>query len=76
MLGIAPMAKHISGLEVDEILELFTSKASNKKPVNFRLSDEARKILDEEASRYGTDRTKALEILLREIRELRKRGKR
>jgi hypothetical protein len=59
-------------LNPEELLELFTRGLSNKKSMNFRLSEEARRILYEEAARFKTDRTKTLEIILREIRESRK----
>lgn len=66
--------KTVTGLDADELLELFTSGMSNKKSMNFRLSEEARRILDSGMERYKTDRTKTLEIILREIREIWKRG--
>jgi hypothetical protein len=74
MLNIASMRKKtVTGLDADEILELYTRGTANKKSMNFRLSDEARRILDLGMERYKTDRTKALEIILREIREIWKR---
>jgi uroporphyrinogen-III synthase len=66
-----PLPKNLSA---EELLELFTAGLSGKRSVNFRLSKEGRRILDEEARRFKTDRTKALEIMLREIREIRKGG--
>ncbi len=43
-----------------------------KQVVTLGLSEEARRLLYEEGQIYRVDRTKALEILLRERRELRK----
>ena len=42
------------------------SKEFEKKTVSYRLTAEARRILDVEANRLGVDKTKALEIILRE----------
>jgi len=52
-------------------------KGAGKKIVNFRLSAEARRILEVEVERLGedADKTKAIELLLREIREHRKSAK-
>ena len=48
------------------------SKEFEKKTVSYRLTVEARRILDIEAKRLGVDKTKALEIILREYH--RRRG--
>ncbi len=46
-------------------------KSLKKQAVTLGLSEEARRLLDEEGQIYRVDRTKALEILLRERREAR-----
>lgn len=57
-----------------DIAELFSSSGQPKKSISVRLSGEALRVLDEEATRYGgLKRGATLELLLREIRELRKR---
>ncbi len=61
-------------LREGDIVELFSGKGKPKKTISVRLSDEAQRILDDESARYGGLRRGAtLELLLREIRELRKR---
>ena len=64
-------------LSEDEFLPIATGKGAGKKIVNFRLSAEARRILEVEVERLGedADKTKAIELLLREIREHRKSAK-
>ncbi len=44
-----------------------------KEVLSVRLTAEARRILDEECKRLGIKRGEALELILREIRELRKK---
>jgi hypothetical protein len=53
-------------------VNIFEEKSS----VSYCLTKEARRIVASEAKRLGTNHTKAMEILLREIRELRKSGSR
>lgn len=70
------MAKTPRFIAEAELFELFASRSNlDKKQVSYKLSSEARRVLAAEADRYGVDHTKALEILLREIRELRKKGR-
>lgn len=62
----------------DEAVAIATGdyKALNKRKVMIGLSEEALRLLQEEAEIYQVNgRTKALEILLRERREARKRRK-
>lgn len=62
--------------ESEQALLLHHSNPLQKQQLGFRLSQEAVDIIDAEARRYDVDRTKALEILLREFqRKLRKSGK-
>jgi hypothetical protein len=66
-----------SWLKEEDIAELFSVRQKPKKTVSVRLSEEARRILDEESARYGgLKRGATLELLLREIRESRKKRKR
>lgn len=72
------MAKRIPEfLDREEVFLVLTgdAKALDKQMVSMKLSKEARRLLEVEARRYDVDKTKALEILLREVRELRKRKK-
>lgn len=74
MIETADMAKIPDFLTENERLVLFGSECNllKSKMVSFRLTGDARDILAREAERFGTNKTKALEILLREIREIRK----
>lgn len=58
----------------EELISVLTADKDDALPRTFRMSGEARRILAEEAERYGVDLSKALELLLREIRELRKQS--
>jgi hypothetical protein len=77
MIDLDAMTK--KGLEflsdAERAVILGDDKSLQKRQLGFRLTNDAISILDKEAERLETDRTKALEILLREIRELRKRGR-
>lgn len=77
MIETMAMKKVPDFLTENERLVLFgpECKSLKAKTVSFRLTGEARDILAREAERFETNKTKALEILLREIREIRKRGK-
>jgi hypothetical protein len=69
------MPKKLPFLTDDDILELFSRSGEPKQTVSVRLTTEARRILDKERERLGgVNRAEALELLLREIREMRKRG--
>jgi hypothetical protein len=63
-------------LKEQDIAELFSPRGKPKKTLSVRLTDEAHRIIDAESTRYGgLKRGATLELLLREIRELRKRKK-
>lgn len=64
-----------AALTREEVLVLLGSKSKEfeKKTVSYRLTAEARRILDMEAKRLGVDKTKALEIILREYHRSRGR---
>lgn len=63
-------------LKEKDIAELFSPTGKPKKTLSVRLSDEAHRIIEEESKRYGgLKRGPTLELLLREIREIRKRKK-
>jgi hypothetical protein len=65
-----------SWLKEKDIAELFSASAKPKKTISVRLTEEGHRIIDEEAARYGgLKRGPTLELLLREIREIRKRKK-
>ena len=68
------MAKYPDSIPKEEMYDILTGsyKLLNKQNITIGLSEEGRRILDDEANQLETDRTKALEILLREIREIRK----
>lgn len=68
------MADRPKWLSEDEYMSIMLARDEDKRMVNFRLSAEGRRILEAEAASVG-DKTKALEIILREIRELRRRKK-
>ncbi len=71
-----PMPRNIPDyLDRDEVYKILTgdTKALRKKSFNTHLSAEGRRILEDEARHYDVDLTKALEIILRERREARKR---
>jgi hypothetical protein len=51
-------------------------KHLQKSQVNMRLTADALAILDAEAAKMGTNRTGALEYILREIRQLNAKGRR
>ncbi len=75
MIENIAMSRKVPGFLSDgERVAIFGAehKSLQKKQVGFRLTNEALAILDQEAKKWG-DRTKALEVLLREIRELRKK---
>lgn len=60
-----------------ELYELLSRADSlDKQMFATRLSAKARRIIQEEAKRYGVDKTMALEFALRELHELAKRKKR
>lgn len=61
------------GLSELELLSILTGTKGPTRMVNFRLSQEGQRILAQESKRFGVDQTKTLELLLREIRERRKR---
>ena len=71
MSTIAPMPNY-PPISQDELISILTADKEDARPTTYRLSGEARRIISAEAERYGVDMTKALELLLREIRELRK----
>lgn len=75
MIDIAAMSKEDFKFltEAERAVILGDEKPLQKRQLGFRLTNDAISILDQEAERLGLDRTKVLEILLREIRELRKR---
>ena len=75
MVQAAVMARFPSAVPDDELIEILTATKGDKVPVSYRLTPEALRILDEEAERFGVDKTKALEIMIREVRELRKKRK-
>jgi len=61
-------------LSDDDVLDLLPRSGKPKGNVSIRLSIEAKRILDEECKRLGgVKRGEALELMLREIRELRKK---
>ncbi len=66
------MPKAPDFLPQGEYHALVTPGQLQKRSKSFRLSKEARRIIKVEAKRYGCSETRALEIILREIRELRK----
>ena len=73
MLDSTPMTRDkFPFLTDDDLLELLHGKP--KENVSVRLTTGARKILDEECKRMGgVRRGEALEMILREVRELRKK---
>ena len=74
MIETMSMAETPKFITEAELFGLFASKSNlDKRQVSYKLSGEARRIITAEAKRYGVDQTKALEIILREIRELRKK---
>lgn len=73
MIEIADMPKLPKGLSDQEFYAILTGNKGPTKMKHFRLSEEACRILTSEAKQLGVDDTKALELLLREIRELRKK---
>lgn len=57
----------------EELFEVLTGNLEDRIPVSYRLSAEGRAILDAEAARLKVSKTTALELILREIREARKK---
>ena len=71
--AVADMPKRLPYLTEEDILTLTARRGEAKLTVSVRLTAEARRILDEECERLGgLKRGEALEMILREIRELRK----
>lgn len=66
------MPKLPAGISEDELYAILTATKGPTRMRNFRLSEEAQRILAAESERFGIDETKTVELLLREIRELRK----
>lgn len=56
-----------------DVLDLLPRRGGPKSIVSVRLTEEAVRVLDDECKRLGVKRGEALELILREIRELRKR---
>lgn len=76
MIDTTAMSKDFAFLtEAERAMFLGDEKPLQKRQLGFRLTNDAIDILNQEAKRLGKDRTKALEILLREIREIRKQKK-
>lgn len=69
------MAKFPEAIPPQDVIDFLSIPRSGKVQLNLRVTPEAVEILEAEASRIGTGRAYALEAILREIRELRKRRK-
>jgi hypothetical protein len=72
---VIDMPKKLPFLNDEDILELVSRKGEAKQTVSVRLTTGARRILDEECKRLDVNRAEALELILREIREIRKKAK-
>jgi hypothetical protein len=69
------MRKFHDSIPPEEVESFLLATRAEKRQLNLRVTTEAVRILEEEATRIGTGRANALEAILREIRELRKRRK-
>lgn len=58
-----------SGIEAPELMGILTSRKGPTTRKDYRLSEEACRILEVESEHYGVAETKALELILREHRE-------
>ena len=67
--------KFSESISAEEVEGFLLATRAEKRQLNLRVTPEAIRILEEEAARIGTGRANALEAILREIRELRKRRK-
>ena len=75
MVELASMPRFPRVIPEDELYEILTATKGDKVPVSYRLTPEAIRVIEEAAERYSVDKTKALEIIIRETREQWKRKK-
>lgn len=75
MVQIDSMPKPPDGISQEELYAILTGSKGPTRMKNFRLSEEAQRILAAESERYGVDETKTLELMFREIREIRRKKK-
>jgi len=69
-----PPQYEMPSLSIDELYEIMRSRVRNAEniAISTKISKEANRILERAAKRYGVDKTKALEIILRQWREANK----